>query len=104
MASSAKVSGAPIKGEVAPTNARAPGGQFVLHARALPGNPYDGHTLGGVIEDTEKLTGCPIERAYVDKGSATKPQPRGAYSSQARNVASSESSNASSGAAQPSSL
>ena len=48
--------------------ARAPGGQFVLHARALPGNPYDGHTLGGVIEATEKLTGCPIERAYVDKG------------------------------------
>ncbi len=27
-------------------NARAPGGQFVLHAKALPGNPYDGHTLG----------------------------------------------------------
>jgi IS5 family transposase len=34
----------------------------VLHAGALPGNPYDGHTLGGVIEATEKLTGCPIER------------------------------------------
>ncbi len=43
-------------------------GQFVLHATALPGNPYDGHTLGSVIEATEKLTGCPIERAYVDKG------------------------------------
>jgi transposase, IS5 family len=40
----------------------------VLHARALPGNPYDGHTLGGVIEATKRLTGCPIERAYVDKG------------------------------------
>src|SRR5262245_45391533 len=35
---------------------------------ALPGNPYDGHTLGHVIEATEKLTGCGIERAYVDKG------------------------------------
>jgi transposase, IS5 family len=33
-----------------------------------PGNPYDGHTLGGVIDATEKLTGCAIERAYVDKG------------------------------------
>jgi transposase, IS5 family len=32
------------------------------------GNPYDGHTLGVVIEDTERLTGCEIERAYVDKG------------------------------------
>src|SRR6185312_1822041 len=28
------------------TPATAPkGGQFVLHAKALPGNPYDGHTL-----------------------------------------------------------
>src|SRR5215475_586349 len=44
------------------------GGQFVLHAKTLPGNPYDGHTLGVVIEDTERLTGCEIERAYVDKG------------------------------------
>jgi transposase, IS5 family len=26
------------------------------------------HTLGNVIEATEKLTGCGIERAYVDKG------------------------------------
>jgi IS5 family transposase len=40
----------------------------VLHAKALPGNPYDGHTLGEVIEATEKLTGGPIERTYVDKG------------------------------------
>jgi IS5 family transposase len=40
----------------------------VLHAKALPGNPYDGHTLRDVIEDTQKLTGCEIERAYVDKG------------------------------------
>ena len=43
-------------------------GQFVLHAKALPDNPYDGHTLRDVIEDTETLTGCAIERAYVDKG------------------------------------
>jgi IS5 family transposase len=40
----------------------------VLHAKALPGNPYDGHTLKAVIEDTQKLTGCEIERGYVDKG------------------------------------
>jgi len=44
------------------------GPQFVLHARALPGNPYDGHTLGSVIEATQRLTGREIERAYVDKG------------------------------------
>jgi IS5 family transposase len=57
-----------VKASIVTTNARAPGGQFVLHAQALPGNPYDGHTLGDVVEATEQLTGCEIERAYVDKG------------------------------------
>ena len=57
-----------VKASIVTTNACAPGGQFVLHAKALPGNPYDGHTLGNVIDATEKLTGCTIERAYVDKG------------------------------------
>jgi transposase, IS5 family len=57
-----------VKASIVTTNARAPGGQFVLHAKALPGNPYDGHTLGGIIEATQTLTGCEIERAYVDKG------------------------------------
>jgi len=57
-----------VKVSITTTNARAPGGQFVLHAKALPGNPYDGHTLRSAIEDTERLTGRTIERAYVDKG------------------------------------
>jgi IS5 family transposase len=57
-----------VKVSIVTTNARAPGGQFVLHARALPGNPYDGHTLREVIDQTQKLTGCEIERGYVDKG------------------------------------
>jgi IS5 family transposase len=57
-----------VKVSVVTTNARAPSGQFVLHAMALPGNPYDGHTLLTVIENTQKLTGCEIECAYVDKG------------------------------------
>jgi IS5 family transposase len=57
-----------VKASIVTTNARAPGGQFVLHAKALPGNPYDGHTLRSAIEDTERLTGREIERAYVDKG------------------------------------
>ena len=57
-----------MKVSIVTTNARAPGGQFVLHAKALPGNPYDGHTLRDVIDQTQKLTGREIERAYVDKG------------------------------------
>ena len=57
-----------VKVSITTTNARAPGGQFVLHAAALPGNPYDGHTLKQAIEGAERLTGRTIERAYVDKG------------------------------------
>jgi hypothetical protein len=44
------------------------GGQFVLHAKALHGNPYDGHTLGPVIADLEKLTGVTVRRTHGDKG------------------------------------
>jgi IS5 family transposase len=57
-----------VKVSVAATNTVAPGGQFVLGARALPGNPYDGHTLAAQIAQTERLTGVGIERAYVDRG------------------------------------
>src|SRR5216684_2719125 len=44
------------------------GGQFVLHAQALHGNPYDGHTLGPVVAELEKLTGVETRRIHVDKG------------------------------------
>ena len=43
-------------------------GQFVLHAKALHGNPFDGHTLGPVVADMEKLTGVEARRIHVDKG------------------------------------
>ena len=57
-----------VKVSLTTTNKRCKGGQFILHAKALPGNPYDGHTLRQVIEETEAMTGRKIERAYVDKG------------------------------------
>jgi IS5 family transposase len=57
-----------VKVSVAATNAAAPGGQFVVGIRALPGNPYDGHTLAAQMAQTERLTGTGIERAYVDRG------------------------------------
>ena len=44
------------------------GGQFILHAKALHGNPFDGHTLGPVTTDLEKLTGVTVRRIHVDKG------------------------------------
>src|SRR5437763_61850 len=51
------------------TPARKPkGGQFVLHAKALHGNPFDGHTLGPVITELEQQTGVETRRIHVDKG------------------------------------
>ena len=57
-----------VKVSLTTTNKRCKGGQFILHAKALPGNPYDGHTLKEVIAETEALTGREIERTYVDRG------------------------------------
>ena len=57
-----------VKVSLTTTNRRCKGGQFILHSKALPGSPYDGHTLKDVIGETEALTGRAIERAYVDAG------------------------------------
>ena len=57
-----------VKVSITTTNRRCKGGQFVLHTKALPGSPYDGHTLAKVLEETQALTGREIERAYADKG------------------------------------
>ncbi len=56
------------KVSITTTNAKVPGGMFVLHAKALHGNPYDGHTLRTVIEELTNWIGVEPERAYVDKG------------------------------------
>jgi IS5 family transposase len=51
------------------TSATAPkGGQFVLHVKALSGNPFDGHTLGPIVDDLQQLTGIEAKRIHVDKG------------------------------------
>jgi transposase, IS5 family len=57
-----------VKVSVATTLAHANGGQLVTHVRALPGNPYDGHTLATIIPDMEALIGNIIERPLADKG------------------------------------
>lgn len=57
-----------VKTSIAVTNARTAGGQGILGMQALPGNPYDGHTLTGQIAQIERLTGVTVERAYVDRG------------------------------------
>jgi len=47
---------------------RPKGGQFVLHAKALHGNPFDGHTLRQAVDDVERNTGVEVRRIHVDKG------------------------------------
>ena len=43
-------------------------GGFVVGMRALPGNPYDGHTLHEALEQVEILTEQRPEFAFVDRG------------------------------------
>jgi IS5 family transposase len=57
-----------VKVSVATTLKHCKGGQFVAHVRALPGNPYDGHTLAEVIPAIEQLVGNTIERLHADAG------------------------------------
>jgi transposase, IS5 family len=57
-----------VKVSVATTLNRCRGGQFAVHAKALPGRPYDGHTLETVIPDIEKLTGGTLKRILADAG------------------------------------
>jgi IS5 family transposase len=57
-----------VKVSVATTLSHARGGQFVTHVKALPGNPYDGHTLATLIPDMEALVGNTLARILADKG------------------------------------
>jgi transposase, IS5 family len=57
-----------VKVSVATPLKHSRGGQFVAHVQALPGNPYDGHTLAAVIPAIEQLVGNTIERLHADAG------------------------------------
>jgi transposase, IS5 family len=46
----------------------AKGGHFILHARALHGNPYDGHTLKPALDDIHNIVGRTPQRVAVDQG------------------------------------
>jgi IS5 family transposase len=48
--------------------APAKGGHFILHAQALHGKPYDGHTLKAALENIREITGRMPSRVAVDKG------------------------------------
>jgi transposase, IS5 family len=53
-----------VKVSVASTSAD----NFVVGMQALPGRPYDGHTLQQAIEQVVRLTGTLPKEAYVDRG------------------------------------
>jgi IS5 family transposase len=57
-----------VKVSVATPVNRYNGGQFVAHVKALPGNPYDGHTLGIVIPEIETSIGASLTRIVADAG------------------------------------
>ena len=57
-----------VKVSVATTLHRSKGGQFVTHVKALPGNPYDGHTLETVIPAMESQIGANLARIVADRG------------------------------------
>jgi transposase, IS5 family len=57
-----------VKVSVATTLNRSKGGQFIAHVAALPGNPYDGHTLATVIPAIEAQVGASLRCAVTDRG------------------------------------
>jgi IS5 family transposase len=57
-----------VKVSVATPLQRCRGGQFVAHVAALPGNPYDGHTLAKVIPAMTQQIGASLTRVIADAG------------------------------------
>ena len=57
-----------VKVSLATTLQRSKGGQFIAHVKAMPGNPYDGHTLATVLPEIEAQIGEPLVRVVADRG------------------------------------
>jgi IS5 family transposase len=53
-----------VKASIAATNKS----NFVVGGMALPGNPFDGHTLVGALDQVRRLTGSVIDEVFVDRG------------------------------------
>src|ERR1700760_1184632 len=63
-----------VKVSVATPLQRCRGGQFVAHVAALPGNPYDGHTLDKEIPGITRQIGTSVPTGHPRPGS---PRPKG---------------------------
>jgi IS5 family transposase len=92
-----------VKASIVTTNGRAPGGSFVLHARALPVRMTDTHSAASSMRPRSSLVAPSSAPMSTRAIAATQPKARAAPSSPVRSVASSASLNVSFGDAQPSS-
>jgi IS5 family transposase len=66
-----------VKVSVATPIQRCKGGQFVAHVAALPGNPYDGHTLAKVVPEITAQIGVNLQRIVADAGYPGHNAPKG---------------------------
>ncbi|TJV78873.1 MAG: IS5 family transposase, partial [Mesorhizobium sp.] len=66
-----------VKVSVATPLQRSCGGQFVAHVKALPGNPYDGHTLATIIPGIEDTIGVSLGKIVTDAGYRGHNAPKG---------------------------
>ena len=66
-----------VKVSVATPIQRCKGGQFVAHVAALPGNPYDGHTLAKVVPEITRQIGVSLQRVIADAGYRGHNAPKG---------------------------
>ena len=51
---------------------------WIVGAEALPGNPFDGHTLKGALKQMKRIVGWEAQSAYCDKGYKGNPKTLGA--------------------------
>jgi len=66
-----------VKVSVATPIERCKGGQLVAHVAALPGNPYDGHTLAKVVPEITRQIGVSLQRVVADAGYRGHNGPKG---------------------------
>jgi IS5 family transposase len=53
-----------VKASITATNKS----NFLVGGLALPGNPFDGHTLVDALDQVRRVTGSVIDEAFVDRG------------------------------------
>ena len=74
----------------------------MLHAKALPGNPYDRHPLAVIIPEVEASVGASLTKIVAYAGYRGRRKKRSRFVLRARNAVCPPPSSAPSGVGQPS--